>query len=207
MNSPQKPQLRSKASVRTSPVTRLLQAVVFASLSCVMARAAETRLPVTFSGGHGTDPQDHGRPVVLVAAGLGVPTEVFRKAFGGVTPARGGGPTGEQARSNKAALMKVLAPYKVTNERLDEVSNYYRYRQERGELWKNVVARAEAVVENGVVKRIELKEAGAGYSTPPTAAIKGMETTKLSVTLLFDKELKKNGSISKIEMKPEKPRP
>jgi hypothetical protein len=61
----------------------------------------------------------------LIAAGLSVRPEVFREAFSGVTPARGRGPTREEARKNKAALLKVLAPQGVTNERLDEVSDYY----------------------------------------------------------------------------------
>jgi hypothetical protein len=41
-------------------------------------RAVETKVPVNFSGGHETDPRDHGRPVVLVAAALKVRPEVFR---------------------------------------------------------------------------------------------------------------------------------
>src|SRR4051812_32613344 len=85
--------------------------------------AGETKVPVTFTGGHETDPKDRGRPVVLVAAALGVKPEVFREAFSGVTPAKGGKPSKELAQSNKAALMKVLKPHGVTNERLDEVSN------------------------------------------------------------------------------------
>src|SRR2546429_5507803 len=97
------------------------------------ARAEEKKVPVTFSGGHGTDPKDGGRPVVLVAAALGVKPEVFREAFSGVTPARGGKPSKEEARRNKAALMKVLKPHGVTNERLDEVSDYYRYQPQRRE--------------------------------------------------------------------------
>ncbi len=52
---------------------------------------AERKVPVTFSGGHGTDPRDYGRPVVLIAAALKVKPEVFRKAFSGVRPARGAG--------------------------------------------------------------------------------------------------------------------
>src|SRR5215218_7061953 len=84
-----------------------------------MARASETQLPITFSGGHETDPRDHGRPVVLVAAALGVTPDVFRTAFRGVTPARNGRPSPQQARSNKDALMRVLKPYGITNERLD----------------------------------------------------------------------------------------
>jgi hypothetical protein len=151
--------------------------------------------PVTIAGGHDTDPKDGGRPVVLIAAALGVKTEVFREAFSGVTPARGRGPTGDEARQNKDALMRVLAPHGVTNDRLDEVSNYYRYRPQNGELWRHRDAKARAVVEDGKVKRIEVNDAGAGYSTPPRVTIKGMENVELVVTLHFDKDLKKNGSI------------
>ena len=61
--------------------------------------------------------------------------EEFRKAFSGVTPAHGRGPTGAEARRNKEALMKVLKPLGVTNERMDEVANYYRFRPQNGELW------------------------------------------------------------------------
>jgi len=86
--------------------------ISWTAMPLAVVQAAETKVPVTFSGGHDTDPKDHGRPVVLVAAGLGVKPEVFRKAFSGVTPARGRGPTGEEARRNKEALMKVLGPYK-----------------------------------------------------------------------------------------------
>ena len=121
---------------------------------CEIAAADEMKIPLTFSGGHETDPQDHGRPVVLVAAGLGVKPEVFREAFRGVTPAHDGKPSPEQQRSNKEALMKVLKPLGVTNDRLDEVSNYYRYQPQRGELWKATPAEGHAVVENGKIKRI-----------------------------------------------------
>ncbi len=71
---------------------------------------AEMIVPVQISEGHEIGKNDYGRPVVLIAAALGVKPDVFREAFSGVTPARGRGPTGEEARKNKAALMKVLAP-------------------------------------------------------------------------------------------------
>src|SRR5690348_5443743 len=116
-------------------------------------RAAEMKVPVTFSGGHETDPRDHGRPVVLIAAALKVKPEVFRKAFSGVTPARGRRPSGDEQRRNKEALLKVLGPYNVTNERLDEVSDYYRYRPEKGELWPTKPAKAEAIIEDGKLKK------------------------------------------------------
>ncbi len=165
-----------------------------------MARADETTLPVHFAGGHKTDPRDDGRPVTLIAAALGVPSETFRTAFRGVTPARGGPPTREQVHRNKAALLKVLAPLGVTNERLDEVSDYYRYRPHRGELWRSRPAKAHAVVEDGKVKRIVVTDPGAGYSSPPEATISGMEGTPLTVNVCYGTDLKKNGSIGSIEI-------
>jgi hypothetical protein len=166
------------------------------TLMSTAARAEETKVPVTFSGGHETDPQDKGRPVVLVAGALGVKPEVFRKAFSGVTPSKNGPPTGAEARRNKEALMKVLAPYGITNDRLDEVSNHYRYRPQAGELWPTVEARAVAIVEDGRIKRIEITEAGSGYSSVPKMAVKGFDSTKLEATLHFDKDFKKNGSLN-----------
>src|SRR5437667_1129886 len=93
-----------------------------------------TRVPVVFSGGHETDPRDGGRPVVLIAAALGVTPEVFREAFSHVRPAPAGRePEPGQVRQNKAALLAALAKHGVTNEKLDTVSNYYRYARSRNE--------------------------------------------------------------------------
>ena len=66
--------------------------------------AAEKQVPLAFSGGHQIGKNDFGRPVPLIAATLGVKPDEFRKAFSGVTPAKGGKPTGEEARRNKEAL-------------------------------------------------------------------------------------------------------
>src|SRR4051812_3136176 len=96
-------------------VTGIAVGVLACRLLCGAARAAETQVPVTFSGGHDTDPKDGGRPAVLIAAALGVKPDVFREAFRGVTPARDGRPTGEDTRRNKEALLKVLGPLGVTN--------------------------------------------------------------------------------------------
>ncbi len=155
---------------------------------------------INFSGGHETDPKDKCRPVVLIAAALGVKPEVFREAFSGVTPAKDRAPTKEEAQRNKEALMKVLAPHGVTNERLDEVSDYYRYQPQRGQLWKHTPAKAHAVLEDGKVKRIVVTEPGAGYTTVPEATIQGMEQVKLKVTIQFSKDMSKNGSIKSIEV-------
>jgi len=183
-------------SVTGSVALAVLAIVSVAHLSV----AGDTKAPITFTGGHETDPRDHGRPVVLVAAGLGVPTDVFRKAFRGVTPARGRGPTREEAQRNKRALLGVLGPLGVTNDRLDEVSDYYRYRPESGKLWKNKPAKAHAVVTDGHVTQIVVTEPGSGYSSAPTAVIEGHDEVPLEVKLLFDTNLKKNGSIKSIEI-------
>ena len=98
---------------------KLLPLLVACDLTILISAAAEMKVPVRFSRGHQIGKNDFGRPVVLIAAALGVKPEVFREAFSGVTPAQGRAPSGEEARKNKAALMKVLAPHGVTNERLE----------------------------------------------------------------------------------------
>ena len=183
------------------------QAVAFAVVMVVVGlatnlRAAETRRPIVFAGGYETNPRDGARPVALVAGALQVKPEVLRKAFGGVTPARGRGPTGEEARRNKEALLKVLAPYKVTNERLDQVSDYYRYRPERGARRPTSPAEAFAILEDGTLKRIEITKAGHGFNAPPKATIQGLESVRLLVKLHFDKDFKKNGAIAMVEVAP-----
>jgi hypothetical protein len=137
--------------------------VTLALLACTLVitttRAAETeaaRVPLTITGGHDTDPRDHGRPVVLVAAALKVPDQVFRDTFANVRPAPAGQhPDPEQVRKNKAALMDGLGKYGVTNDRLDEVSNYYRYRpNNRGDIWRHKDAAGYAVVKDGKVTEV-----------------------------------------------------
>jgi hypothetical protein len=163
--------------------------------------AGETEMAVTFTGGYETDGRDRGRPVVLVAAGLGVPADTFREAFKGVRPAGAGrGPTEEEARANKAALMKVLEPLGVTNDRLDEVSNYYRYNRSAGEMWKHVLAEAMARVKDGKVVGFVVTKAGAGYSSAPEVSVEGMAGVKGKVVLWFGEELKKNGSVKEIQL-------
>jgi hypothetical protein len=135
----------------------------------------------------------------LVAGALGVKPEVFREAFSGVRPAKNGKPSGEEARRNKEALMKVLQPHGVTNDRLDEVSNYYRYQPQRGQLWPTMEAKAQAIVEDGKIKQIIVTEAGSGYSSPPKATVEGVANVQLAVTLQFDKDFKKNGAVAAVK--------
>ena len=161
----------------------------------------ESRVPVVFTGGYETDPQDHGRPVVLIAAALGVPTEAFREAFRHVKPAPAGTePQPDQVRQNKAALLQALGRYGVTNDRLDEVSNYYRYNRSRGEMWRNTPAAAFATVRNGVVTGFTITNPGSGYSSVPQVSVPGVSGLRATVTLSFSKEFRRNGAIGAVAL-------
>jgi len=156
------------------------------------------RVPVVFSGGHETDPRDHGRPVVLIAGALGVPPEVFRDAFSRVHPAnpeKGPAPAGAQA--NKAALLATLGKYGVTNERLDQVSDYYRYNAKRHEIWPTQPAVAYAMVRNDKIIGYEIVSGGSGYSSNPTITVPGFSGHAVA-DLVYGKSFEKNGSISSI---------
>ncbi len=173
--------------------------VLVVSVSSVWSQAPD-RVEVVFSGGHDTDPRDHGRPDVLIAAALGVTTEVFREAFSHVTPAAGGRePEPEQVRRNKAALLAKLGPFGVTNERLDTVSDYYRYNRGRGEgLWRALPATAYATVRDGRVVGITVTSPGSGYTSEPRVVVAGIGEVKAVVRLAFGIDLAKNGSIADV---------
>lgn len=167
--------------------------------------AGERRAAVRFDGGHDTDGGDRGRPVVLVAAALDVPADAFRRTFSHVHPAGpgSGGPTDAEARQNKADLLAGLSPYGVTDERLNAVSDYYRYRRGRDQLWRHRAAVAYAVVRaDGTVARFDVADAGAGYTTPPVATIDGLPDATVAVTLAFGTTLPANGSIRSLAVTP-----
>jgi hypothetical protein len=155
---------------------------------------------VEFTGGHEIGKNDFGRPVVLMAAALGVTPEQFREAFSGVRPARGRGPTGEEQRKNKEALMRVLAPLGVTNQRMDEVANYYRFRPQDGELWPTEEAKAHAEVKSGRIVRVVVTAAGSGYSSAPMVRVEGFEKLKLTARLLLSEELEENGGVAAVDV-------
>lgn len=160
-----------------------------------------TRVPVVFSGGHETDPRDRGRPVVLIAGALGVPPEVFREAFSHVHPAPAGTePAPEQVRQNKEALLSALGRYGISNERLDTVSNYYRYNRARGEMWPIKAAAAEALVKNGAVVDFIVTKGGSGYSSPPSVSVPGVKGVSATVVLSFGKSFDDNGAVKAISV-------
>jgi hypothetical protein len=190
-------------------MNKLLLAVLCASVSTsVMAQSSpapsDTKVDVTISGGHDTVGADRGRPIVLIAAALKVPDQVFRDAFKGVHPAGpgAGGPTDAEARANKQALLSVLSPYGVTDERLNAVSNYYRYPRWMGAMWKNTPAKAYAIVHGGAVTSVVITDAGSGYSSAPVLSVAGMPNVTLTPTLAYGTDFASNGSISGVKVGP-----
>ena len=190
---------------------RHLISILAATTACLCAVAVSaggtqttgtvTRVPVVVSGGHETDPRDHGRPVVLIAGALGVSPEVFREAFSHVKPAPAGTePDPAQVRQNKSALMSALGKYGITNERLDTVSNYYRYNGRRGEMWPTRPAAAMALVANGAVTGFEISNPGSGYSSPPQISVPGAVTSPARAELTFGPKFETNGAVKQIKV-------
>lgn len=164
--------------------------------------AGVTRRPVVFSNGHETVPVDHGRPVALIAAALGVKDEVFREAFSHVHPAGpgSGGPTDAEARANKAALMKALGKFGITDERINTVSNFYRYPPGSHNLWRNQPAAANALVKDGGIVGFEITSPGYGYTTPPNVSVPGMADVSATVKLAYGKDMEANGAVAEITL-------
>jgi hypothetical protein len=134
-----------------------------------------------------------------------VPADVFREAFSHVRPAPAGtAPDPRQVRDNKAALMDALGPYGITNERLDTVSDYYRYVRRRGKLWPTKPASAYALVQEGKITSFVVTNGGSGYSSPPTVAVPNIEGATAKVELSFSKQFAKNGSVASIKLVPER---
>lgn len=173
----------------------LIGAASFASTKAARIR----QIPVTFSGGHDTDPRDNGRPVILVASALGVPAQVFRQAFADVHPAPPGvQPTGDEQRANKAVLLSALAPYGVTNERLDQVSDHYRYQRSLGGMWPNTPATAYALLKGNKVIRYVVTSGGCGYTSNPSVIVPGFPNAAAVAHLSFGQNFSRNGSIASI---------
>jgi len=155
---------------------------------------------VIFRGGYETDSVDRGRPVALIAAALGVETEVFRQAFSGVTPAHGRGPSEAEAQANKKVLLDALGKYGINNDRLDEVSNYYRYQPQSGELWQHTPATATATMSDGKVVSVKITNPGAGYMAPPTVVVAGHPDVKFEASIEFTQDFKTNGRLASLNI-------
>ncbi len=191
----------SLAPAQETPAPQRPNSVPPAPASARPNPSTPDRIAVVFTGGHETDARDRGRPVALIAAALGVSSDVFRKAFSGVTPATGGRePEPGQVHRNKAALLQELRPYGIDNERLDAVSDYYRYNGSRGEMWRNTPAQAYATVRNGGVTGFTITNPGSGYSSAPKVTIPGVASRNIVATLAFSADFRKNGSIKSLTL-------
>jgi len=181
----------------------MIAAYVMWPLNYAVARASHsdvTQVPVVISGGHDTDPRDGGRPVALVAGALGVPPEVFREAFSHVRPAPAGmRPDPGQVHANKDALLRALGPYGVTNDRLDAVSDRYRYVRSRGEMWSSTPATAYALVKHGAVVGYVVTDGGSGYTSPPQVTVPSVPGATGIAHLSFSADFDQNGAISSIK--------
>jgi hypothetical protein len=191
--------LLAACSARPDPATR--PAAENPTVASPITVPANADVTVTITGGYETDPHDKGRPVILIAAALGVPADVFREAFSHVKPAGAGQePDPEQVRLNKKALLDALGPYGVTNERLDEVSNYYRYSGSAGETWPRIPATATAIVENGVVTGFVITNPGSGYSSVPIVTVTSAGNVTAVATVSYTTDFNTNGSVTAITL-------
>jgi hypothetical protein len=180
-------------------VANLSFALACAALST--GASAKVTVRAQILGGHERKSVDHGRPVILIAAALRVREQVFRDAFSHVRPGSAGQePDPEHVIRNKQALLDALGSFGVTNDRLDEVSNYYRYRPDSGDLWSHEDAIVEVTFEGKRVSKISVVARGSGYTSLPRIMVPGHPELKLIVTLSFGPDLLSNGSIRRVSL-------
>ncbi len=81
--------------------------------------------------------------------------------------------------------MKVLSPKGVTNDRLDDVSDYYRFQPQSGKIWTHKPAEAQAVIVDGKIERIVITQPGHGYCSTPKVTVPGFEKEQFEVVLNY----------------------
>jgi hypothetical protein len=178
---------------------RVLIFIAFVATSLIVRADPDVQVPLSFTGGHETEERDHGRPVLLIAAALGVSPAVFREAFSHVHPApEGEKPRPGDVRQNKRELLKRLAPYGVTNARLDQVSNYYRFQRGTGNLWTYRDAQGYVTMHDGNIMAVTVVDPGNGYTSTPEVYIPGQPDEHFTATIHLDRDIAKNGSIAQV---------
>lgn len=110
-------------------------------------------------------------------------------------------PDQARAQQNKSVLLASLGRYGVTNEKLDIVSDYYRYQPGTGRLWPTKPASIVAVVQNGQVISFEVTDGGSGYSSTPALSVPGTKCPPVTVKLLYGQDLRNNGSIGSVTIR------
>ena len=177
--------------------TKILCSILLISVTSIVAITSynNTWKTVIIEWGYETNPIDKWRPVILIGSALGVWEEIFREAFSKVTPK----PNSSQVHINKQILLNALGPYGITNNRLDEVSNYYRYQPQGGNLWKHTKAKVKAIITENEVTGFEILKAGNGYTVAPTITVPGYSIST-EVILQFSQNFQTNGSIKEIKI-------
>ena len=94
--------------------------------------------------------------------------------------------------------MAVLAPYGITNERFDQVSNYYGYQSSLGQLWPTRPAKAYLVAGKDGGLRYVVTDGGCGYTSPPVISVPSISVAGGGATLSFSKDFNRNGSVTSI---------
>ncbi|RTE09988.1 hypothetical protein [Paenibacillus whitsoniae] len=99
-------------------------------------------------------------------------------------------------------MLRVLAPYGITNDRLDEVSNFYRYNGRDGALWQHTLATATPIVTDGKVTGATITNPGSGYTSAPTVTITGPDgTVTAKASVAYTQDFTTNGSLTTIALK------
>ena len=94
--------------------------------------------------------------------------------------------------------MNALGKFGVTDDRLNAVSNFYRYPPGSRALWKNKPATANALLKNGTIVGYEITSGGYGYTRPPTVSAPGSDGAMAKVEISYGKYLETNGAVSAI---------
>ena len=96
--------------------------------------------------------------------------------------------------------MNALGKFGIDNDRLDAVSNFYRYPPGSRNLWKNQPATASALVKEGSIIGYEITNGGYGYTKSPIVTVPGMASATAKVEIAYGKDMATNGTVSVITM-------
>ncbi|MDG1895512.1 MAG: hypothetical protein P8J37_11420 [Fuerstiella sp.] len=105
------------------------------------------------------------------------------------------------ARANKKVLMDAIGRYGVSNERLDEVSDYYRYNRSAGEVWKHSPPTTTATVRDGRVTGFDITDPGNGYLVPTSVSVVGFSDIDVEAKIEFSDDFRTNGRIVSITVR------
>ena len=124
---------------------------------------------------------------------------------GGVQPCEaqrlpGSEPDPQQVMRNKRACSyRPLGPYGVNNDRHGySVGSLPLRAQPRRHVADDAGEGVCDRVRDGVVTGVTFTDGGSGYSSPPAVSISGMPNVKVTATLSFDADFKKNGAVKEL---------